>query len=93
MEVISVSNNVIKIETEAADDIVMKALVKKSSNVVKRNKRSKRSRKRNFQPDICSVYNCSQYSVHPIPIDECVLLKHIFSMFDFSSVSNIQNFS
>lgn len=60
---------------------------KKLAAPVKRNKYSKKNRKKKHKPGTCSVYNCFQFSVHPIPKDECIRIKKIFSNFDFCSVS------
>lgn len=52
---------------------------------IKRNRNSKAD----YNVDICSVHGCTNISIHPIPLDECKQIKHIFSLFESSRVSKL----
>jgi len=64
--------------------------VNKYNNVNRQNNDLKRTRssKRKRHIDICCVHKCSEYSMHQIFIDECTKIKKLFSIFDFTNVSN-----
>lgn len=52
-------------------------------------KRNRNSKIKSIPGTICSIRGCSNISTHPIPLDECKKLKQIFSLFDFSHVSQL----